>query len=81
VTSAPDEELHFLPLLEDAELKANDIQGTIASPDQIVSRVENREHLKEMISRPAQSRLFTPFMRLGRWLDQSLGYRTLLMTQ
>ena len=58
--SAVEEELHFLPVLEDPTIKFND-QGIISSvPIDTSSRVENQQHLK-IKTRPAQSRLFTLF--------------------
>eukprot|EP00579_Thalassiosira_antarctica_P013051 CAMPEP_0201945626 /NCGR_PEP_ID=MMETSP0903-20130614/54000_1 /ASSEMBLY_ACC=CAM_ASM_000552 /TAXON_ID=420261 /ORGANISM="Thalassiosira antarctica, Strain CCMP982" /LENGTH=359 /DNA_ID=CAMNT_0048488697 /DNA_START=47 /DNA_END=1126 /DNA_ORIENTATION=- len=45
------EDIRF-PFLEDPLLMANP-QGTIATADSITSRVENRQHLKEIITRPA----------------------------
>jgi hypothetical protein len=55
-------ELHF-PVLDDHNViaKANHWSGAAASPDEFknttTSRVEKRQHLNEIITRPAQSRL------------------------
>ena len=50
--SAVEEELHFLPVLEDPTIKVND-QGIISSCPIDTSRVENQQHLNEIITRPA----------------------------
>jgi len=54
-SSSVEDELHFLPILEDPIIKTNDTGILIPTSNLNVSstRVENQQHLKEKITRPA----------------------------
>ena len=63
-------ELHFPVLDDDAIAKAN--HGAAANPDEFKnsSRVEKRQHLNEIITRPAQSRLLPLVLLSNRGLGR-----------
>ncbi|KAL7534040.1 hypothetical protein ACHAXR_005598 [Thalassiosira sp. AJA248-18] len=77
------QDLHFPVLEEDPIIvKAHNNSGVIIPSSNIngTSRVENRQHLNEKITRPAKSRLLTFSRSRARWMDH-LGYYLLLTTQ
>ena len=83
------DELHF-PVLEESIIKATDLNllggvSSAAASDSLMSRVENRQHLNEKITRPAKSRLLkTPVTtsRFDGWiLEYHFGYHHYYLTQ
>ena len=77
------DELHF-PVLEESIIKATDLNvlggATSAASDSLMSRVENRQHLNEKITRPAKSRLLktSTTSRFDGCMEYHFGYHQYL---
>ena len=82
------DELHF-PVLEESIIKATDLNllGGVSSAasDSLMSRVENRQHLNEKITRPAKSSLLKTPVTTPRFdrciLEYHFGYHHYYLTQ